>query len=155
MKIFDGFLLCSDVDGTLTNRNQEISKRNIEAIKYFEDNGGVFVMATGRFPEYVRQFQELLGSTPLVIAVNGTMIYDLAKDRIIYDSCLDDNAIQVLDYVDENFGFIKEILIHTATDSFNHKKMIQQGAHFLSIQNPGIKFFLFRTQMKAFCLKKS
>lgn len=117
-KKFDGYLLCSDLDGTLTNSSKEISARNIEAIKYFEDNGGVFVMATGRYPEYVRNFQELLNSCPLVIALNGTMIYDLAGDKIVYDSCLNDNAVRVLDYVNKNFGFVQKILIHTASESF-------------------------------------
>lgn len=120
MKKFDGYLFCSDIDGTLTNSNKEISKRNIEAIKFFQENGGIFIMVTGRFPGYVRQFQELLDSNPLVIALNGTMIYDLAEDRIRYSSCLNDNAIQVLDYVNKNFKFVKEILLHTASESFSY-----------------------------------
>lgn len=153
-KKFDGYLLCTDLDGTLTNSGGEISKRNFEAINYFEDNGGIFIMATGRFPKYVRKFQELLNSSPLVIALNGTMIYDLAGDKIIYSSCLNDNAAQVLDYVNENFGFVKEILIHTASESFIYGKENTAGGSCPEYPKPWYKILFIQNADKSILLEE-
>ena len=40
MKIFDGYLLVSDMDGTLLNSKGKLSEENKKAIEYFVDNGG-------------------------------------------------------------------------------------------------------------------
>lgn len=55
-KIFDGYTLVSDMDGTLINSNKEISKENLDAIKYFVNNGGKFTVATGRMVASVECF---------------------------------------------------------------------------------------------------
>uniref|UniRef100_UPI001C556D97 HAD family hydrolase n=1 Tax=Klebsiella pneumoniae TaxID=573 RepID=UPI001C556D97 len=51
---YDNFLLISDLDGTLINSKQEISKENLEAVKYFIENGGIFSVATGRTTQNIR-----------------------------------------------------------------------------------------------------
>jgi hydroxymethylpyrimidine pyrophosphatase-like HAD family hydrolase len=43
---FDGYLICSDFDGTIYI-DQQISKKNIEAIEYFQSEGGYFTFANG------------------------------------------------------------------------------------------------------------
>ena len=48
MGIFDGYLLVSDMDGTLLNSKGKLSEENKRAIEYFVDNGGQFTLATGR-----------------------------------------------------------------------------------------------------------
>ena len=44
---FDGILLCSDWDGTLSDSGN-IPKANIDAIRYFQREGGLFTFASGR-----------------------------------------------------------------------------------------------------------
>ena len=53
---FKGYLLCSDCDGTLTYGEEVLSEENVKAIKYFQKEGGIFTLATGRFPEYADKF---------------------------------------------------------------------------------------------------
>ena len=50
MSKFDGILLISDIDGTLTY-NEKLSDENADAIRYFQKNGGFFSIATGRQPD--------------------------------------------------------------------------------------------------------
>ena len=50
MKKFDGILFCTDLDGTLLESDHKISKENIEAIRYFQSEGGLFTFLTGRMP---------------------------------------------------------------------------------------------------------
>ncbi|MBQ1283660.1 MAG: HAD hydrolase family protein [Clostridia bacterium] len=51
---FDGYLICSDHDGTVAEWG-ELLQVNIEAIKYFQDNGGIFTVATGRRHDFVAE----------------------------------------------------------------------------------------------------
>ena len=45
---FDGVLLCSDWDGTLTD-GRAVPQENIDAIRYFQKDGGYFTFASGRY----------------------------------------------------------------------------------------------------------
>ena len=44
---YDGYLICSDFDGTIYI-DQKISQENIDAIAYFQSEGGYFTFASGR-----------------------------------------------------------------------------------------------------------
>ena len=48
MALFSDVLITSDFDRTLTDRESNIPERNLEAIRYFMDNGGAFTLNTGR-----------------------------------------------------------------------------------------------------------
>ena len=46
---FDGFLILSDFDATFTSaKTGNIPRKNIDALKYFESEGGLFSICTGR-----------------------------------------------------------------------------------------------------------
>ena len=53
---YDGILLCTDFDGTLYFE-KNITAENIEAIRCFQENGGFFTVATGRFPSFIKEFE--------------------------------------------------------------------------------------------------
>ena len=48
MALFSDILLTVDFDRTITAPDSTIPARNLEAIRYFMDNGGTFTMNTGR-----------------------------------------------------------------------------------------------------------
>ncbi|NLX92436.1 MAG: HAD hydrolase family protein, partial [Clostridiales bacterium] len=73
MQRYKGYLICTDIDGTLVNSKGVISENNINAIKDFQQRGGLFTVSTGRMPEYVLNFP-FVPNAP-VISVNGTVIY--------------------------------------------------------------------------------
>ena len=47
MKKFEGMLLITDFDGTLACHGT-ISEENCSAIRYFQENGGLFTFSSGR-----------------------------------------------------------------------------------------------------------
>ena len=59
MGIFDGVLIASDWDGTLFN-GEKVPCKNIEAIKYFIENGGHFTVSSGRQYSYIEESLEVL-----------------------------------------------------------------------------------------------
>ena len=83
---YDGYLFLSDMDGTLTYRDH-VSPENQEAIRFFQKEGGIFTIATGRPPMYIRRFLDQVEPNSYVVAVNGAVIYDLKEDHLVwYDS---------------------------------------------------------------------
>lgn len=120
MAKYDGYLICSDLDGTLTNSYGKISEKNSEAIKCFQENGGLFTVATGRYHDYLYKFKDDFKPNTYVVSVNGTMICDMEKNEIIYSKAFDEDIDHVLDYVFSNFDFIRETRIHLADDSLDY-----------------------------------
>lgn len=53
---YKDIILLSDLDGTLLDTNNRISKKNQDAIEYFILNGGRFGVATDRSPMNCAQF---------------------------------------------------------------------------------------------------
>lgn len=85
---FTGYLIVSDLDGTLLNDEHKVSEKNAEAIRYFIKNGGRFTVATGRIREEVIPFlDELIMNVPAIVS-NGGMIYDFNSDFMIMERFL-------------------------------------------------------------------
>lgn len=86
---FDGYVIFSDLDGTLLNDNKEVSKENKKAIEYFIENGGKFSIATGRAIDSVSKYIESVKTDLPIITYNGGTIYDYNKKKIISEKVLD------------------------------------------------------------------
>ncbi len=81
---FDGYLICSDHDGTVAE-NGELLSENIEAIKYFQENGGIYTVATGRRQDFVvEKYKDIIKPHVPTIIGNGTMLYDITDSEVIY-----------------------------------------------------------------------
>ena len=74
MGIFDGYLLCTDCDGTLTDMESRLSDENIAAIRHFQEEGGLFTLATGRYPKYVNRFEGQFYPNTYLIMGNGSTL---------------------------------------------------------------------------------
>jgi len=119
-KKFDGYLLVTDMDGTLLNDKGKISKANKEAIAYFMNEGGLFTIATGRMTPSAKNVVYPLKINFPAILYNGCKIYDYNKDQTLYHSFLEDGRKKVIEvlkkeqaylgielYIDENVYIYK------------------------------------------------
>lgn len=102
---FSGILLVSDIDGTLIKKDHTISKKNIAAIKYFQEEGGKFTLATGRVPKSIALFLNYFNINAPVICYNGSSIYSYETNKILWQLHLDEACIEVLDYVNNNLDY--------------------------------------------------
>lgn len=104
---FHGYLLVSDMDGTLIDSKGEISDKNINAIKNFIKDGGVFTIATGRRIESTRRYLNKLPVTLPIILYNGTKIYDFIKNKTVFEVFLEEkikDLIKKLNLYDPSLG---------------------------------------------------
>lgn len=85
---FDGYLLVSDLDGTLIGRDHSVSDENVTAIREFVAEGGRFLGATGRTELNVRPYTVGIPLSSPWILYNGAAIYDWERASFIYKAPL-------------------------------------------------------------------
>ena len=72
MALFDDFLITSDYDLTLTGPDRTVPERNLEAIRYFMENGGAFTVNTGRSGVLAREVMENVPVNAPFLVMNGS-----------------------------------------------------------------------------------
>lgn len=88
-KVFDGYMLVTDMDGTILNSDRLVSDKDKEAIRYFKDNAGVFTVATGRNLFAVESYLNQLQINAPAIIDNGAKIYDFDTNETLYEKFLE------------------------------------------------------------------
>ena len=91
MKKFENIIIASDLDGTFLSDDLCEVARNVEKIRYFTENGGTFIFATGRIGVHV------LGALPNsptyvnhpIVSCNGMQLFDLKKGAAVKKSLVD------------------------------------------------------------------
>lgn len=95
MSDLSNVLLITDLDGTLLPDNKVLSHNDKEAIKRFKADGGKFTVATGRtIQSAIKYFEELMVDLP-VILYNGSLIYDLITNKVMYTDFLPECAADI------------------------------------------------------------
>ena len=89
MGIFSDILLTVDYDRTLTAPDSTIPARNLEAIRYFIDNGGAFTVNTGRSVPMTRVFRDIVPVNAPLLLYNGSAAYDLATGKLDFCHAID------------------------------------------------------------------
>lgn len=84
MGIFSDVLLTVDYDRTLTAPDSTIPQRNLEAIRYFMDNGGVFTVNTGRSVPMTKVFRDRVPVNAPLLLYNGSAAYDLEERKLTF-----------------------------------------------------------------------
>ena len=101
MPLFDDILLTVDYDRTLTGPDATIPERNLEAIRYFMENGGTFTMNTGRSTTTMRDlFTKIPVNAPFLL-YNGSALWEQGKLSQI--RCIDLPLWETLNTVREAF----------------------------------------------------
>lgn len=115
---FDGYLFCTDIDGTLTHivdEKVEISPENTKAINYFVENGGKFTVSTGRLPEYILSLNAPINAP--IICVNGAMIYDKESKTVLRESVVTGDYYSALKFA-KDFEDTEQIVVSAADDGW-------------------------------------
>ncbi len=98
-----GWLIVTDMDGTLLTTDKHISKENLEAIDRFRSEGGKFTVATGRsIPSLEHYVEELKLDTPTIL-YNGGAVYDYKSRKMLWHSLLNQTARAYLQDVYDRF----------------------------------------------------
>lgn len=83
MGIYSDILLTVDFDHTLTGTDGRVPERNLEAIRYFIENGGVFTINTGR--SIPMSVNNIIGKVPVnapLLLYTGSADYDTESGEL-------------------------------------------------------------------------
>ena len=116
MKKFEGDLILSDLDGTLTYKEGLISQQNQDALNYFMQNGGLFAYCTGRLCGYVDVFP-LKANAPCVTH-NGALIKQ--GERTIFSNPFDFDVYEIINDIIENNQGITHVRCCTENNIYVH-----------------------------------
>ncbi len=132
MAKYDGYMLLTDLDGTFTstppstpnkdgNDGVYVSPENCEAVRLFQQNGGIFSYATGRRTDYIRQnlFPFARPNAPMIIS-NGAAVYDFEKECLTFEFPLPEEAVSIpLDTYEQWHENLIEVWLVAKDEEFN------------------------------------
>lgn len=109
-----GYLVFSDLDGTLRPKDGSISPRCIEAIKKFKESGGEFIMTTGRNRQKTEEFASVYGGSRYIIDANGGEVFDTLKRKTIFSADISRETMEKLLAIANKFG--ARLVVNIAAD---------------------------------------
>jgi hypothetical protein len=75
--------VASDVDGTLLDPMETVSQRTAAVVGRTIAAGTPFVLVSGRPPRWIPKVAAAAGVSGLAVCGNGSVLYDIADDRIV------------------------------------------------------------------------
>lgn len=98
---FSNVLLASDFDHTLSDMSGAVPECNLEAIRYFMREGGLFTIASGRSIPMLRKKVELVPVNAPCILYNGAACYDYRTETLEFACAMPDSAETLLEVLRE------------------------------------------------------
>ena len=112
-------LYISDLDGTLLNKDTQVSKFTRDTINKCVDKGAIFSVATARTIATVSRLLEGVHINAPVILMNGALVYDMQQKKYLKtEGIAEDSTAKVIDsmHAHDMTGFmytIEDGLLHT------------------------------------------
>lgn len=130
---FDGWLVCSDIDGTLTDDKGIISPENIEAIRYFQSEGGMFTVATGRYADFVRKFAPNFVPNTYIVGLNGAVITDPTGENELWFADMSTEVLEDAGYLFSSCPQLERLYLNLQNECIEYTP---EQAH--EVKNAGV-----------------
>ena len=124
---YDGVLICSDIDGTLTypytGKDDNLNgvgptRETCEQIRRFQQEGGYFTVCTGRRPSHLENFTDKFVVNAPVISCGGAMVYDLENQKALRFKTMQFDLPAVMRALQKDFApYLDRIHLHTLEDT--------------------------------------
>lgn len=92
-----------DLDGTMLNKYGVVTDETKSAIKQTIEKGTDVIIASGRPIDSIKTIAKEIGSNNYFIAGNGSLIYDIKNDQIMYEKFLNkQKVLEIAGICEEN-----------------------------------------------------
>ena len=96
-------LIAIDLDGTLLNSYGVVTDRTKQTIKKCIDKGIEIVLASGRPNDSIEAIAKEIGAEQYFIAGNGALIYDIKKQKVIYEKYMSkEKVLEIIKLCEQN-----------------------------------------------------
>lgn len=124
-------LIAIDLDGTLLNSYGEVSEENKKVIQKALQKDIEIVIASGRPLASAKSYANEIGAKNYVICGNGSILYDLNQEKIVYDQSIErQKALEIIKICEDN-----SIFFNIYTDSLTVCKSINYNISFYNNEN--------------------
>ena len=100
---FSGYLICTDLDGTLYRDDKTVSEENRRAIEYFKSEGGLFTFITGRLPCYSQTAYDAAKPNAPYGCMNGGGVWDGETGKYLFYTEMPDDICDLVEDMDKLF----------------------------------------------------
>ncbi len=146
MQKFEGILLCSDWDGTITDGGF-LLRENINAIRYFQREGGKFTFASGRYVDHLKKFEPDIIPNTHIICDGGSRIMS-AEGKILYEQFCNEHFEEYSKFLmreDSPYQQMRVSLRGSDPIHFDKKTILTKEAHEI-LSSPTIYKGIFLTE---------
>ncbi len=160
---FSDYILVSDFDQTMTDYNGHLPQANLDAVKYFMEEGGIFTLATGRsLPMSRYRFQAVPVNAPLIVC-NGAVAFDPVTEEVLFAHALPESCTALMRHYEEAFPHLR-LEIHCLDKHyiFNHdperdaylekQKAAYAYVPWEEVPHPQVKFCIYSAGPDAFSI---
>lgn len=120
-----------DLDGTLLNSIGEISEENIKELRRCIENGVEIVLSSGRVINSIKNFANEIGNNNYLISGNGSFIYDIKNEKVIYQNTIPkEKVLNIIKICEEN-----SIYYSISLENFILTKSLNYNILFYSKEN--------------------
>ncbi len=124
-------LITVDLDGTLLNKYGEVTEHSKNIIKRLTEQGILVVLASGRISESVLTIAKEIGANKYYISGNGSVLYDMQKEEIIYEKYLSkEKVLELVELCEKN-----SIYYNIYTESSVIAKSLNYNVAFYNYEN--------------------
>ena len=96
-------IVAIDLDGTMLNSYGIVTENTKNEIKKVIENGTDVIIASGRPVDSIKTIAQEIGSKKYFIAGNGSIIYDIQNQEIIYEKFLSkEKVLEIIKICEEN-----------------------------------------------------
>ena len=100
---FSKVFFASDFDHTITDRQGAVPQKNVDAIGYFIEEGGIFCVASGRsIPMFGSRYTQVPNNAPCIL-YNGAACFDYTSQTLHYARALGDFAFEIRHKVERDY----------------------------------------------------
>lgn len=120
-----------DLDGTLLNSFGEISEVNLNQLRKCINAGTEIVLTSGRVVSSIKNFANEIGGNNYLIAGNGSTVYDVKNEKVIYENTIPkEKVLKIIKICEEN-----SIYYSVYTEKFIITKSLNYNILFYSKEN--------------------
>lgn len=101
-------LIVSDFDGTLFRSDHTIAPETVDTIAKFVEQGGLFVLSTGRPLQSILPIARNLGLKGLVAAFNGAVVADIESGEILLKRAFSvEEGVRICRFLEDNEMYVQ------------------------------------------------
>ena len=109
--LFEQYVILTDLDGTVYDDDLNLHPKDLEAIRYFIENGGTFGVSTGRVMVSALPLIAKLPVNAPCVMCNGGVIMDTATGEYKHKTIIDPSAREALKLVMARFPNLRAAIL--------------------------------------------